>query len=80
MTTYSLEAMFNFIGFAVNFNMYVMNREIFKVKINSIVVRIYEERQHLTRIYKTFNKNAEKRGPNIEPCGISILISVTQNS
>ena len=78
MTTYSLEAMFNFIGFAVNFNKSVRNREIFMVKIN--VVRIHQERQHLTRIYKTINKNAEKRGPNIEPCGIFILISMTQNS
>ena len=45
--------------------MSVMKREIFKVKINSSVVSIHQERQHLTRIYKIINKNAVKRGPNI---------------
>ena len=50
-----------------------MNKEIFKVKINSRVVSIHQERQHLTGIYKIINKNAEKRGPNIEHCGIPVL-------
>ena len=57
-----------------------MNREIFNVKINSSVVSIHQERQHLTRIYEIFNKNAEKRGPNIESCGIPVLISMIQDS
>ena len=57
-----------------------MHREIFKVKINSSVVSIHQERQHLTRIYKIINKNAEKRGPNIELCGIPVLISMVQDS
>ena len=34
--------------------------EIFKVKIYS-VVSIHQERQHLTRIYKIINKDAEKK-------------------
>ena len=57
-----------------------MQREIFKVKLNSSVVSIHQERQHLTRIYEIVNKNAEKRGPNIEPCGIPVLIPMIQDS
>ena len=53
----------NFIKFSVNFKMSVMNNEIFKVKINSSVVSIHQETQHITRIYKIINKNAEKKGP-----------------
>ena len=40
-----------------------MNSEIFKAIINSSVVSIHQERQHLTRIYEIINKNAEKNGP-----------------
>ena len=57
-----------------------MNREIFKVKLNSSVVSIHKEIQHFTGIYNIINKNAEKGGPNIEPCGIHVLIFMIQNS
>ena len=57
-----------------------MNREIFKVTLNSSVVSIHKEIQHFTGIYNIINKNAEKGGPNIEPCGIHVLIFMIQDS
>ena len=47
--------------------MSVMNGKIFKVKINSSAVSTHQERQHLTRIYKIINKNAEKGALILNP-------------